>query len=1642
MRQVFKVLKWIGGIILITMLLLWGTLQTEAGQNFVVDKITNSLSSTLNTKVAIGQVRFKFFKSIEIENIFIADQEQDTLAALDQLSASIGLFSLLNQTIRLDNIQAKGLTAKLHNTPANSTFNYQFILDAFANPNTSTELVDTTSGATWTIGLGTAQIEQIQFSFQDSVQHQYLSTFIQEVNLDINHLDLAQQTLDVQALAITKPIINFETQVAPTSIDTSRNAPAILFPYTGWQLKATDLMLEMADLRYWINNRPVPKDIFDATHLHVKNLDLNLSDFHWDASLLQADLDRLNFQERSGLSLDKMQTKFSLTPEKIALSELQINTAYSTIQNTTQLNLKNWNGLSDFLNEVTLETQFSDSRLAIEDLNFFLPYIPQEYRINKPIFLNGKIFTKNQEVRLSELQLEMGNILTLHASSTFKNITNLEQLTANIAINQLKLDYPQLRKALPVLNLPLQADSLGIINFSGGFVGNLKNIDLQNLILSTSTNTLLKANGRINNFNNVHQLSYDLQIDSLQSRAEDIAYFTSTPLASGLYELQDFFYKGTLRGDLYDIKSKGLLNTAIGQLQTNIAVDFNQDYSNAVYDGFIGLSDFDLGTFLGDTTTFGKVSLDATVKGSGISRDSLQTTLAAQVNTIGLLGYQYDSINIDGRIEQLKFTGLANIQDENLSFDFKGLFNLNEEIPVFEFDLILDTLDLAALQLAEDSIRTSFRLKSNFQGTNINDFLGYATIEDLHLSNIGKHFQTDSLQVTAKKIKSQDKILSLRSDVLNATISGDFNLSTLPNRLANFVHDYFPLDQLSPPDSLQKSDLPDQRMAFDIQLLDIDPLLALFVPALTELPLAQCKGNIDTRSKDLTIRLKVPTVTAANWQVDSLEWLVKGDASQLQSNLSIPKLSDQAMSFQQINITNSIFDQSIQTNIYANNAANSPIFEWGALVKPKAQNYQLLFNDSLKINNLRWDISDQHEILFSNNFLKIKDFFLEKNYQSIAVNTGDTPNDQDYTPIEINFNGFELSELSAFTKLEGFDFDGLLNGNIVLNDINKNLHYFADLNITNLIVNDSLIGRFDIFAQQKPNAPIIDLSVGLTGNTNKLLAKGIYNIQTTALDIQTDIEQIPLLLGDPFSDGAIQNSSGYLSGALAITGTANQPDVNGQLNFNEAATQINYLKTRYQIPSGTITLNKQRIDFGKLPLVDLNGNEAELSGHIAHNFFQDIQFNLNFDTDKFRFLNTAFGDNELFYGTLYMGAQVEIRGRPDLPRITVTATTLPESLINVSALLEEGEVQQADYIIFGKPEERSLDSVLLQQNNAQYKTPEVDLLLNLKLTEQAELVIIIDPNTGDQLSCKGNADLKIQLSPNGKISINGVYKVVSGAYQFNYEGLVKRSFELEPGSQLNFIGDPLDTRFNVTAAYRTRTNIYSLIGNEASLSASAERQAKKRSDVKVLLNMNGDLNQPEISFDLAMEDLNSSVSSILEQKLVRLREDEAELNKQVFGLLLLNSFVSEQSATAGISTAGENIALSSVSGLISNQLNRLSERYLKGVGLTFDLESYSSQFNDESDATTRTNLNVGLTRSIFNDRVRVKVGGVVQVNDSGGDDSNRLSNIAGDFVLEYQIDQSGNYILRVFQKSDYDAFEDSNSSKTGVGIQLKKSFGE
>src|SRR5690606_18427013 len=199
-----------------------------------------------------------------------------------------------------------------------------------------------------------------------------------------------------------------------------------------------------------------------------------------------------------------------------------------------------------------------------------------------------------------------------------------------------------------------------------------------------------------------------------------------------------------------------------------------------------------------------------------------------------------------------------------------------------------------------------------------------------------------------------------------------------------------------------------------------------------------------------------------------------------------------------------------------------------------------------------------------------------------------------------------------------------------------------------------------------------------------------------------------------------------------------------------------------------------------------------------------------------------------------------------------------------------------------------------------------------------------------------------------------------------------------------------------------------------------------------------ELLKPIITFDIVLpEEGNYNVSTdiitTVQTKLTQLRQETGEMNKQVFALLLLNRFVGENpfENSSGGSLDANTFAKQSVSKLLSEQLNSLAEGLIEGVDINFDLattEDYTTGTKED-----RTDLNVGISKRLLNDRLTVTVGSNFELE--GPQQTNQQqNNVAGNISINYKLSKDGRYALRAYRKNDYTGALEGYVVETGVGF--------
>jgi hypothetical protein len=303
---------------------------------------------------------------------------------------------------------------------------------------------------------------------------------------------------------------------------------------------------------------------------------------------------------------------------------------------------------------------------------------------------------------------------------------------------------------------------------------------------------------------------------------------------------------------------------------------------------------------------------------------------------------------------------------------------------------------------------------------------------------------------------------------------------------------------------------------------------------------------------------------------------------------------------------------------------------------------------------------------------------------------------------------------------------------------------------------------------------------------------------------------------------------------------------------------------------------------------------------------------------------------------------------------------------------------------------------------------------------------------------QGTGQLSAGIDPSGKITLTGSYEIEQGAYQFSYNFL-KRRFIIEKGSKIVWMGEPTNAQVDVTAIYTTNAAPLDLLEQRLADEAVSDRNRYlQKLPFQIHLDLNGELMKPVISFDIILPagsyNVASDVTTQVNARLAQIRLEPSELNKQVFSVLLLNRFVGENPfESSGEAFNAGTFAKQSVSRLMTEQLNQLAGGLIEGVDLNFDVASSDDYSTGER--RSRTDLNVGLSKRLLNDRLSVTVGSNFELE--GAQQSNQgFSNIAGNVAVNYQLSKSGRYMLRFYRKNEYQGVVDGYIVETGLGFAM------
>jgi len=1099
------------------------------------------------------------------------------------------------------------------------------------------------------------------------------------------------------------------------------------------------------------------------------------------------------------------------------------------------------------------------------------------------------------------------------------------------------------------------------------------------------------------------------------------------------------YFKGKYEGYIENFAVDGVITSNLGTITSNIKMDvpgFNSDA--ATYSGTIKSDKLLLGAFLRQPD-LGAVSLKLDVSGNAFDPARAQINIDGTIYELNIKGYPYKNILAHGTLAKKQFDGTLLVDDPNLALEFDGSINFSQKDVNVNAKAHLLSSNFYALHLTTDTITASADFDLNCTGSNIDNFSGYAKLYNIDVKRNQHKLALDSVYVNSE-IDSGYRMLTVESNDIVGTIKGNYQLSKLPASFQYYLSGYMP-NYINAPSKYA----PQQNLTFNIKTASVDSLLGVIAPTVKGFDNSQVSGSLNTTDQILTLNVSVPYGSIGKFHMSNIAIAGQGNFSSIGVTASVDNLAiaDSFLSGS-LSVTSTIGNDSVAFNIATTSVdtTNSATLN-GQIVARKDSLFLNMRPSQFYLNQSKWDIAGGSSIVYTSKYLKVQDLLLKSGVQKITASTELENNDQ---TILVTTENLDLGQLGSWAGLAAYQPDGRVNGTIKVNKIFHDLYVSTNLQATDVKLGTDTVGTINIIGYYDGAKKLVsfDPQTGIYRNNASIIAAGNISFDTTQhqpLNGSIQFNNAPVAWTSPFLAGVLSHLSGTLNGTVNFQGTSYDPQFNGTVALRDAAMKLDYLGTNYTIPSADIEVNNHRINFGKVALYDVHKNVAYLSGYFSHNFFKDMSMRLTLKSNKVEVMNLTSNDNNIFYGNLVASLDsFTIRGPfNNIQMHMYNAAPAEKSHIYIP-VNNSGDIGTYNYVSF--------KSYGKSQDKPAYKTKnKMNINIEANMNDLAEMTIILDPSSGDAITARGNGVIQMQIPTNNDMRINGRYTIDEGDYTFTFKKLlITRKFSLNSGSTITFNGPFSQTDMNVDATYSPqKTRLYDLLSEAEKapnyMSSSDLSDAQTPQQVNVILHMNGSLKTPKLTFNIDLPD-RRSVGTYAYTKLQRLNQDDRQLFDQVASLLLIGDFIPPEGIGTGTAITGAINNMSQIiSGTASSQLTNIVNKILGNRDITIDVRYTNYNYSDNTTtAANRNQVNLGISKNYFHDRLIVEVGGTSDWGRPASTSTTSSFNIAGDFRVQYLVNQAGGLRLNVFRTSDYDVTLDRDITRSGVGISWRKTF--
>ncbi|HEX8331420.1 MAG TPA: hypothetical protein VF622_02290 [Segetibacter sp.] len=1018
------------GLVLLILILI----QTAPVQNFARGKAVAFLENKLKTRVEIGRIDIDFPKKIVLEDIYIEDRQKDTLIAGHQLKVDIDMFKLISSEIQINEINLNGVTTKIKRQLPDTTFNFQFIADAFAPADTTTTKTTPADTSALKMAIEKIIIDKTRLVYTDVVTGN-------DMNVYINHFDTDITTFDPTNLKFEIPSINLNgftgtlNQTKPLEIQAVTTEATPQRPNTKpkfLQIISDEVLLNNINISY--NN-----DVSNlATQFVVDKLNIYPGDINLEKTTISLDkveLSKMNGFVKLGHSDSKIikvtnqnnqEVSAEAMPWTVRVNEIRLDDNDFRFDDESSARLArgmdyghlNITGLDLYVNDFIFNAdniggEITEGRMR-ERSGFVLNRLETK-------FLYG-----SKGGYLQDLLLETPGT-TLKRSAMVK-WPSLEALQRNIGLMEMDVDIADSRIAVrdilvfapQLASQPAFRNANATLFLDSRIRGSVSRLMIDNFNLSGIGKTKVDLSGRIYGLPDPDNFTADLNIRNISSSRGDIQTFTPKgAIPTNITLPEAFKLSGTLKGGMRRMVTNLALNTTLGSARVNGAFANFTNPAGATYNAAISTNQLNLGAIMQQPETMGKLTANFKVNGKGFDPKTANAKINGNVVSADFNKYVYRNLKLDASFINQRFNARANINDPNIHLALTASGDMRGAYPSLILNADIDSIKTQPLHFTPDAMFYRGKINASFPQLNPDALAGKLFVTQSVLVANGQRVPIDTLSLIADHTNGQQYI-SLQSDFVTARLDGNYKLTQLGTIIQSSIQPYF---AIAPAVTSFKTD----PYNLNVNLTVIDhPTLHAFIPTLTRLEPITLVGNFSNVG-GMKATLNAPAILMGTNNINGLVMTANTEGNALKIITTLEGYNNGPnMALYNTSLNASLANNQMVFGLAVKDRGAKDKYRLGgtlALETPTTYTFSLA-PDSLMLNYAPWTASQGNYIRYTGKDVFASNFTLSQANQQLSINSVGSGSN---SPLQVSLAHFQISTLTGFVQTDSLLVDGTVN---------------------------------------------------------------------------------------------------------------------------------------------------------------------------------------------------------------------------------------------------------------------------------------------------------------------------------------------------------------------------------------------------------------------------------------------------------------------------------------------------------------------------------------------------------------------------------------------------------------------------------------